>query len=126
MDVPGPGVIQHFWCTIDPKQLRHLILRIYWDHEETPSVEVPLGDFFCNGWKSYLDTWKPVNINSLPINVNPTGGFNSFFPMPFRQHCRITIENRWEREQKGFYYTINYALTPIDDDEPTSTPSSAA
>ena len=118
MDVDGPGVIQHMWFTIEPHQLRHLILRIYWDGEETPSVEVPLGDFFCNGWKEYMnEAWRPANINSLPINVNPSGGFNSFFPMPFRKHARITIHNRWANDQKGFFYTINYALTSVDSDD---------
>jgi len=116
MDVDGPGIIQHIWCTVDPKRLRHLILRMYWDNEETPSVEVPLGDFFCNGWR-IGDDWKPVNIFSLPINVNPSGGFNSFFPMPFRQHARITIENISTCDQPAFYYTINYALCDIAQDD---------
>src|SRR5687767_5236227 len=49
-DIEGPGAIQQMWFTILPKYWRALILRIYWDGEETPSVEVPLGDFFCNGW----------------------------------------------------------------------------
>lgn len=116
MDVAGPGAIQHLWCTVEPVRLRHLILRMYWDGETTPSVEVPLGDFFCNGWKVGID-WKPVNINALPINVNPSGGFNSFFPMPFRTHARVTVENLSPLEQKGFFYTINYTLTEVAEDD---------
>ena len=111
MDVEGPGVIQHIWITVADKYYRELILRIYWDGSDTPSVESPLGDFFCNGWK------KRVNINSLPINVNPTGGFNCYFPMPFRKSVRVTIENRSPETFDGFFYTINYALTEIADDE---------
>jgi len=88
MDVAGPGVIQHIWITIDSQWYRDLILRMYWDDETIPSVESPVGDFFCNGWKT-----RTV-INALPINVNPSGGFNCYFPMPFRKHARITIENR--------------------------------
>ena len=111
MDVDGPGVIQHMWFTVDSKFWRDLILRIYWDDETTPSVETPLGDFFCNGWKT------PTSILSLPINVNPTGGFNSYFPMPFRQHARITIENRAPKECNGFFYAINFAETEIDPED---------
>src|SRR5437868_5047226 len=49
-EIQGPGAIQHFWNTVAPQQWRRLVLRIYWDGEATPSVETPLGDFFCNGW----------------------------------------------------------------------------
>jgi hypothetical protein len=108
MDVDGPGIIQHMWYTVDSKYWRDLILRIYWDGEASPSVESPLGDLFCNGWK------VPTPILALPINVNPTGGFNCYFPMPFRKHARITIENRSPKDLRGFFYTINYAETEID------------
>ena len=111
MDVDGPGVIQHLWITFADKHCRDLILRIYWDDSESPSVEAPIGDFFCNGWK------KRVNITALPINVNPTGGFNCYFPMPFREHVRITVENRAPEEVRGFFYTVNYALTEVPEDE---------
>jgi hypothetical protein len=111
MDVDGPGVIQHIWITVDSPWYRDLILRMYWDGENEPSVEVPVGDFFCNGWKTR------TNILSLPINVNPSGGFNSYFPMPFRRHARITIENRAPKEVGGFFYAINYALTEIGEED---------
>ena len=58
MDVDGPGVIQHIWITVDPKRYRDLILRMYWDGEDEPSVEVPVGDFFCNGWKTAPTCWR--------------------------------------------------------------------
>ena len=110
MDVDGPGVIQHIWITVDSKFYRDLIVRIYWDDETEPSVESPLGDFFCNGWK------MRTNVMALPINVNPSGGFNSYFPMPFRKHARVTLENR-SPERPYFFYTINYSLSPVADDE---------
>jgi hypothetical protein len=84
---------------------------MYWDGEESPSVEVPLGDFFCNGWN------KRTNILALPINVNPSGGFNAYFPMPFRKHARMTVENRAPVDVQGFFYAINYALTEIEPDD---------
>ena len=71
-DIQGPGAIQHFWITVHPDTWRRLVLRIYWDGESSPSVEVPLGDFFCNGWN------ERANVSSLPIAVNPAGGFNSY------------------------------------------------
>jgi hypothetical protein len=111
MDVHGPGVIQHIWITVDNRRFRDLILRIYWDGSDHPSVEVPLGDFFCNGWKTR------VSIQALPINVNSNGGFNCYFPMPFRKHARVTIENLSPEDSNEFFYTINYALTDIPDDE---------
>ncbi len=107
MDVKGPGTIQHIWMTVDPSAHRDLILRFYWDGEESPSVEAPLGDFFCNAWK------RATTVTALPINVNPTGGLNCYFPMPFRASARITVENRAPADRRGFFYTINYALGPV-------------
>lgn len=108
-DIQGPGAIQHIWITVDVKAYRDTVLRMYWDEEETPSVEVPLGDFFCNGHG------LRYNVVSIPIAVNPSGGFNCYFPMPFRQRARITIENqRWEPIH-GFFYQITYALMEIPD-----------
>jgi hypothetical protein len=108
-DIQGPGIIQHIWITVDVKAYRDTILRMYWDEESTPSVEVPLGDFFCNGHG------LRYNVVSIPIAVNPSGGFNCYLPMPFRERARITIENqRWEPIH-GFFYQITYALTDIPD-----------
>lgn len=109
-DIKGPGVIQHIWITCDPRLYRDAILRFYWDDEKTPSIETPLGDFFCNGHG------LRYNVNSLLIAVNPNGGFNCYFPMPFRKSAKITIENqRWE-EIGGFFYQITYALTEVAED----------
>ena len=114
MDVDGPGCIQHIWITVDGSAnwLRDLIVRMYWDGEAEASVEAPLGDFFCNA------AGYQANIMAVPINVNPRNGMNCYFPMPFRKHAKITIENRNpDKEREGFFYTINYALTDIADDD---------
>jgi hypothetical protein len=87
-----------------------VVMRIYWDDETTPSVETPIGDFFCNGWG------VRCNVTSLPIAVNPAGGFNSYWEMPFRKHARITIENLSPDTLNGFYYQINYTLTAVATD----------
>jgi len=109
-DVRGPGTVQHIWITVDEKLYRDGVIRFYWDEEETPSVECPLGDFFANGHGLRYD------VNSLMICVNPQGGFNCYWPMPFRKSCRITIENqRWEAIG-GFFYQITYSLGAVPDD----------
>ncbi len=109
-DIEGPGAIQHLWMTVHPSAWRKLVFRCYWDSEAEPSVEVPLGDFFCNGWG------ERCNVNSLPVAVNPAGGFNSYWEMPFRQHATITLENLSPDEIQGFYYQIDYTLTDIPED----------
>ena len=110
-DISGPGAIQSMWITgsCAVKQGRLTILRIYWDEQDCPSVECPLGDFFASGWGSY------AQINSLPVAVNPSRGFNAFWSMPFRQHCRITLQNLSDEETIA-YYQINYTLTDVPDD----------
>jgi hypothetical protein len=109
-DVQGPGAIQHIWITVHPGAWRRLVLRMYWDNEASPSVETPLGDFFANGW------CERCNISSLPVAVNPAGGFNSYWEMPFRKHAAITIENLAADEVPGFFYQITYTLTDEPDD----------
>jgi hypothetical protein len=75
----------------------------HWDGESDPSVEVPLGDFFCNGHAMRCE------VNSLPIVVVPEGGFNCYFPMPFRDEAKITIESEHPTEIPMFFYQIDYA-----------------
>lgn len=108
-EIEGPGAIQHIWMT-PGKSWRQAILRIYWDGEKTPSVECPVGDFFCMGLDKY------AQVNSLPVVVNPRSGFNSYWTMPFRKNCKITIENRNERNFAVFYQ-IDYVLADVADND---------
>ncbi len=109
-DISGQGMIQHIWITVDPKAYRDCLLRIYWDGEATPSVEVPLGDFFACGHG------LRTRINSLAVAVNPSGGFNSYWPMPFYKSARVTIENQCHEPIRGFFYQITYALGQLPAD----------
>jgi hypothetical protein len=109
-DIQGSGAIQHIWMTMDPVLWRRLVLRIYWDGEPSPSVEVPVGDLFCSGWGIRC------NVASLPVAVNPAGGFNCYWEMPFRREARITVENLSPDVANDFYYQIDYTLTEIPDD----------
>jgi len=106
--IDGPGAIQQIWLTPAPLS-PCLVLRFYWAGEETPSVECPLNHFFGLGWGKY------AHLNSLAMCVNPGSAFNSYWPMPFRQHCRITLENL-SAERAIIYYQVNYTLTEAPDD----------
>jgi hypothetical protein len=106
--IQGPGAIQHIWMTATG-YWRFEILRIYWDDEKTPSVEVPLGDFFCMGWNRYAP------LQSLAVCVNPGSAFNCYWVMPFRKKCLITLENMGD-EAMSLYYQIDYTLTHVPDD----------
>ena len=108
-EITEPGAIQHIWMTVFPTYWRSLIVRCYWDDEDTPSVETPIGDFFANGW------CERANVNSIPIAVNPAGGFNSYWQMPFRKGARITIENLSGADVL-FFFQITYTLTDIPAD----------
>jgi hypothetical protein len=108
-DIGEAGAIQHIWLTCFPTLWRTLIIRMYWDGEERPSVEVPIGDFFCNGW------CERTNVNSLPVAVNPAGGMNCYWEMPFRKSARITVENLADKDAV-LYFQIDYTLTEVPED----------
>jgi hypothetical protein len=107
-DITGPGAIQHIWMT-PTGHWRFSILRVYWDGEAAPSIETPVGDLFAAGWGRY------GQVSSLPVAVNPGSAFNSYWVMPFRKSCRMTLENIAD-EEMTVYYQITYALTDVPDD----------
>ena len=102
-DTDGPGMLTHMWFT---GYVGHsFILRIYWEKSEQPSVEAPLSAFFgCAYDENFQDRdgRYPV-LNSAPILVAPGRGFNSYWEMPFRQNCRVTMENRGKDSQTLYY-----------------------
>jgi hypothetical protein len=107
-EIDGSGAIQHIWMT-PTGNWRYSIIRFYWDDEATPSVEAPVGDFFCMGWGKYSP------LQSLAVVVNPGSAFNCYWPMPFRKKCRITMENM-DNENMVLYYQVDYTLTKVPDD----------
>lgn len=107
-EMDGPGAIQHIWMT-PTGNWRSTIIRIYWDGETTPSVEAPVGDFFCMGWGQYAP------LSSLAVCVNPGSAFNCYWTMPFRKSCKITMENILN-EEMTLYYQIDYTLTDVPED----------
>lgn len=107
-EIEGTGAVQHIWMT-PTGNWRFSILRIYWDDEKEPSVEVPVGDFFGMGWGEY------AHLNSLAVTVNPGSAFNSYWVMPFRKKCKITMENL-SVDRMNVYYQIDYTLTTVPED----------
>lgn len=108
-DIQGPGSIRQIWMT-PTGTWRFSILRIYWDDQEHPSVECPVGDFFGMGWGVFAP------LSSLAVCVNPGSAFNCYWPMPFRKRCRITLENLNNYEpEMTLYYQINYELGVVPD-----------
>jgi hypothetical protein len=107
-DITGSGAIQQIWMT-PTGPWRYSILRIYWDGQEQPSVECPVGDFFGLPWGRYSP------LVSLPVCVNPGSAFNCYWEMPFRKSCRITLSNIGH-EDMTLYYQVNYTLTDVPAD----------
>src|SRR5699024_9817810 len=107
-NIEGPGCITHIWMTMAPLTAemeeylhRKVIIRMYWDDEETPSVQAPIGDFFGMGHG------VTKNYSSAPLQMSPEDGrsMNSFFAMPFNKNARIEIESNAETDIKFYFYT---------------------
>ena len=102
-DAEGPGMIVRMWFAIDsrdPYFLRRMVVRIYWDDETKPSVEVPFGDFFGCGFKYRQYVSQYIGMTS--------GGYVCYFPMPFEGRARIEIANETRQEVYGFFYQVDY------------------
>jgi len=105
LDANGPGLLTHIWITVaspEAYHLKRLVLRIYWDQETAPSVEVPVGDFFGLGLGEY-HRWE-----SELLSVGSDKALNSFFLMPFQKHARITVSNEGQQKVDAFYFNLDY------------------
>lgn len=110
-EIDGPGRITHIWFTInaeDPYYPRSLVLRMYWDGRDEPSVECPIGDFFAVGHG------MSVPVNTFPVQVSSEGrARNCYWPMPFGKSARITVSNDSpDKKVHSFYYYIDYQKLP--------------
>ncbi|MGO8786286.1 MAG: DUF2961 domain-containing protein [Terriglobia bacterium] len=105
-DLQGPGIVTHLWVTVADNEYawpRLLRLRVYYDGDKTPSVDAPLGDFFAVG-HGY-----ERNLNSLVVHNASFGrAHNSYWPMPFRKSCRITVTNEGRRRVASLYYHVDW------------------
>ncbi len=107
MDEDGPGIITHFWSTIaayDPYHPRSVVLRVYYDGNENPSIEAPLGDFFGVGHGVQKD------FTSQPVAVSSHGRSRTcYWRMPFRKHVKVTVANESEEHKvDSFYYYLDW------------------
>jgi hypothetical protein len=110
----GPGVISHIWFTIaadSPNHLKEIVIRIYWDGNSKPSVEVPVGDFFG------LNLGQYFVYQSAFLNCSSVKALNCYFAMPFRKSARITATNESSRRVGAFYSNIDYQIVPSLPDE---------
>src|SRR5262249_49656427 len=105
-DLEGPGIVTHIWLTIAANEYgwpRLLRLRVYYDGSAEPSVDSPIGDFFAVGHGFE----RPVK--SLMIRDSSAGrARNSYWPMPFRRSCRITVTNEGRRRVANLYYHVDW------------------
>ncbi len=111
-NIQAAGVVNHIWMT-PVGDYRLMILRFFWDDETNASVEVPVGDFFAAGW----GMGNEPRIRSLAMCVNPRSGFNSYWQMPFRKSCKITMENLGSK-RATVYFQVDYSLETV----PAKTP----
>ncbi|MBO1752132.1 DUF2961 domain-containing protein [Actinotalea sp. BY-33] len=101
--IDEPGKITHIWITTHTDHWRTLVLRAYWDGSAEPAIEAPYGDVFCSGWGRF------AQVSSQLVAANPQGGFNSYWPMPFRRSAHLTIENT-STVTVRVYYQITYEV----------------
>jgi hypothetical protein len=109
LDVTGAGVITHLWFTInsrDPHHLKNLVLRAWWDGESSPSIEVPIGDFFGLGLGEYF------TFQSSLVAVAPVKALNSYFQMPFANGARLTVTNEGKERTDSLYFAVDYVTLP--------------
>lgn len=103
----GMGVVRRMWVTIlerEPEYMRGLVIRMYWDGEEKPAVEAPLGDFFCQ------PLGEAVKFENAWFD-NPEGrSFNMRIPMPFKKSFKITITNETQKKCEMLFYDVNFTL----------------
>jgi D-arabinan exo alpha-(1,3)/(1,5)-arabinofuranosidase (non-reducing end) len=101
----GPGMITHIWFTSHAgrvNELNALSLRIYWDGRKEPGVEVPLGEFFAVG------QGKPASVESVPVQVSPSGALSCYWRMPFAKSARIVVANDNPNRSTGLYWQVDW------------------
>ena len=104
-DIAGPGTIRHIWMTgpgggYNP---RSFVIRVWWDGQEHPSIECPLGDFM-----GYAHA-KVMAYQSAVHSCGQKAGMNIWLPMPFVSHCRMEITNEGDTTA-SLFYQIDYTV----------------
>lgn len=110
-EIDGPGIINQIFFTSSSDRYSELVLRIYWDGEDTPSVESPVGAFFCMGFDNF-----PHTVSSMPVTVAPHRGMNCYWQMPFRKKALITLTNEGDSRSDVVAYRVLYKLCSVSED----------
>ena len=111
-DIEGPGVITHIWMT-QRAHYRQCLLKFTWDGRRSPSVLVPLGDFFglgheiVNSYESRLFTASTNRNNQF----NQGCALNCYAPMPFAKGAKVELINQ-SKQPHGQYFYIDYETLP--------------
>ncbi len=110
LNITGAGCIKHIWITLgcsEAAYARKIIVRAWWDNEDSPSIECPIGDFFGIGHGIIKNFW------SLPLQMSPENGrgLNCWFPMPFSSSARIRISNETNSNVQLYFY-VDYESYP--------------
>ncbi|OVE73888.1 hypothetical protein BVX94_02480, partial [bacterium B17] len=100
LDQKGPGCVRHFWITSTaPERLQ---IEITYDGAEEPQIKMKMNHFF-----GVLLNQKPYRIESAPIKLLPRSGFNSYFPIPYQESCKIVLRNI-SKSNVGVWSMVNY------------------
>jgi hypothetical protein len=114
-EIDGPAQITHLWMT-QPNHYRECLLRFYWDGAKRPSIDVPLGDFFClghglvNSFQTALFTASTHGNNRFNVGC----ALNAYVPMPFREHCRVELVNQSKQTHRQYFY-VDYETLGKDE-----------
>ncbi|MBI2505532.1 MAG: DUF2961 domain-containing protein [Candidatus Latescibacteria bacterium] len=104
--LPEAGVIRHLWFGGGADEAyyhRKVVLRIYWDNEPHPSVEVPLGDFFGVGHGAAGSFYSlPLSMYVADSPARPTR--NCWFPMPYASGARLELVNECSVPYQHYFY----------------------
>lgn len=107
LDQEGPGMVRHIWCTMKPAHpevIRNVILRIYWEDNDVPSVEVPVSDFFGVAHAAIVPMFSQL------IAAQPSQGYNCFIPMPFSRKALVTVTNESDIDLDWLFYQVDFTL----------------
>ncbi len=107
LDINDQGIIQRIWMTVEPNPiiLRSLRLQIFWDGEQKPAVDVPLGDFFGN------NLGRTVPYQSALFSTGEGRSFNCYIAMPFRKRARVMMINESKTLSTPLFYDIDFIRT---------------
>jgi hypothetical protein len=109
-EMKGPGVVRHIWLTLwanEPDYLRRMLIRAYWDGEDQPSIDCPVGDFFGVG-HGKVNSYSCAVMDMSAFPNDPRSAFNSWWPMPFADGARFELVNECKEKVDCFYWYVDW------------------